>query len=280
LKSFDSRDYHVTEIISGEDIGYFTKEEASKLKNYLSNYFSEIVVVIYLRSPVSYIQSAFQELVKHGLYEFNFTYCDPDYKRFKYFSEVFGFNNMIFRNYDEIIREKRNVVEDFTKLFGIKLSDYVTKKFSNSALSLEAVSFLYVYQIYYVRPHDKYYFEGQNSLINVLKNIGDQRLNFSPSAIESVINENQIGIEFIKSKYNIDFLISNDNNDSKIYITCENDLISCAITYIDILIELLSSEKSFSIKDIEVSEIGVSKLMHALDLKVNGPIAAFPRTSN
>ncbi len=274
VKSLDSLDSQVTEIISGEDIGYFNQEEAKRLKIYLSQYFNDIVVVVYLRSPVSYLQSAFQELVKHGLHEFDFTYCDPKYTRFKYFSEIFGFDSIIFRNYDEVLKEKNNVVDDFTELFGIELNKYTTNTFSNSTLSLEAISLLYVYQIYYARSHNAQYFKGQNKLIDALKYVGDRKLCFSQSITEPIFNKNKVGIEFIKSKCNIDYTNSSDNNNSEYPITCEDDLISTAISSIEILITLLNGEENSSIEDIEISKHGVAELMHTLDLQVNGPIAA------
>jgi hypothetical protein len=279
IKNFESLGHHVIEIISGEDIGYFNQEEAKRLKIYLSHYFNDIVVVVYLRSPVSYLQSAFQELVKHGLHEFDFTYCDPKYIRFKHFSEIFGFENIIFRNYDEILKEKNSVIDDFTELFGIELNKYTTNKFSNLTLSLEAVSLLYVYQSYYVRPHNAQYFKGQNKLIDSLKNVGDRKLYFSQSIIEPIVNSNQVGIEFIKSKCDIDYINSSDINKSESYITCEDDLVSTAISSIGILAELLVSEKKCSIEEFEISKHGVAKLMHTLDLQVNGPIAASLRIS-
>lgn len=279
-KSFVSADQNATEIISGEDIGYLTEEEANKLKTYLSHYFNEIVVIVYLRSPSSYVQSAFQELVKHGLNIFDFSHCDPNYGRFKYFSEIFGHDNIVFRNYDEILNNKYDVVVDFTELLGIKLNNYTLNRFSNTALSLEAVSFLYVYQIYYVRAHNAQYFKGQNKLIDALKHAGGQKLIFSESIIESINERNQVGIEFIKSRCNIDFSNSSVNIDSEYQITCENDLVNIAITKLDVLINLLNENDCSFTEEVEISKVGVSKLMHALDIRLNGSIAATLRTLN
>jgi len=76
-------------IISAEDIMYLKYDELERFHSFLKNYFYKIKIIGYVRPIYSYIESAFQELVKHGLNKIDFTYADPDYKRFMNFYKIF-----------------------------------------------------------------------------------------------------------------------------------------------------------------------------------------------
>ena len=77
-------------------------------------------VIGYVRPPVAFKTSLFQQRVKHGLGAFNIDGIRPKYrKRFRKFDTVFGTGNVTLRKFDPATFPDRCVVRDFCQQLGI-----------------------------------------------------------------------------------------------------------------------------------------------------------------
>lgn len=78
-------------IISSEDIYHMDMEELKRMKSFFSPFFKRIVITGYVRPPRSFLQSAFQQLVK--FHEMDTTNSAPPlyhpYLNFKRFDQIF-----------------------------------------------------------------------------------------------------------------------------------------------------------------------------------------------
>jgi len=68
-------------IISGEGITAIDKPGLLSFKYFLRNYFRNIVIVAYIRPPISYMESAFQEKIKGSLKKLDLEKIYPNYRK-------------------------------------------------------------------------------------------------------------------------------------------------------------------------------------------------------
>lgn len=127
-------------IFSGEDINRLGYAGVKQLVEFLSCHCSEIVSVIYVREPLDYAVSTFQQSVKAGLDSVPDS-CPPSYRsRIQPFVEQLGMQNVRVRNYSTISKSSGGVVADFAQLCGLKLlpssSTHTNKSISSTALKL------------------------------------------------------------------------------------------------------------------------------------------------
>ena len=270
ISSFLRYEDEITEIISGEDIGYFDRDEVLVLRDFLRLYFDHIIVVAYIRSATSYINSAVQELVKHGANTFEFGVCGPGYGRFKMFSDVFGMDSVIYKSYDLIVGEKLSVVSDFSNLFHINFELKSNNIEDNISLTLEAISVLYTYQKYSFRKRDRFYFQTQKSLIDALAQLGNTRLSLGSKLINQIIGNDNLGIEFLERYFNLNVLIPESTAvEQEFNIDDENSLIDYAVECYDKLKMLLATYGIFC-PLAERSQTGIAELVRSLDSGING----------
>lgn len=272
ISSFVDYANHVVEIISGEDIGYLDHDEAITLRDFLLNYFDNVVVVAYIRSPASYMNSAVQELIKHGANSFDFSSADPNYNRFRMFSDVFGADNVKYRWYDEIANNEVSVISDFCNLFDIKLDTTISVIENNKSLSLEAVAMLYIYQKHSFRHFTEHYFETQNALINALAHLGNTRLILGDNLIKPFVDNNHDGILFLERVLSCSLEscgFFNLNDKKELIISTEHELIDYAVTHIDGLV-LLLADYGIIAESNDSSEFKAARLVRLLDCKING----------
>ena len=118
-------------IISGEDISVLRPYEVQKLKADLFKYSQKIKVIVYVRDPISYIQSDFQEFVRQGI---NLLRIEP-------FINYFGLENVYIKSYTPSQLYKQDIVEDFSNFLGIFAPQKGAR--DNASLSTGAVRILY-----------------------------------------------------------------------------------------------------------------------------------------
>lgn len=229
------------EIISGEDIGNLNFNEIIRLKNFLDTYFKTVKIIAYIRPPISYIQSAFQELVKHGLNRFDFTNCNPNYARFEMFEKVFGRENMILRSFKSNKLYGDDIILDFCNTLKISLGEnYKTIK-DNESISLETLSLLYAYQKYINKfSRGPNIFTERKQLISELAKIGKSRLTFCSSVLQPIIEQNQQGIDYLEQRM-LESL-QEESSDNENCISCEDDLLRFSDETIFELKQLIGKE--------------------------------------
>lgn len=134
-------------IISAEDLSLLRRPAVPKLRDFLSPYFDSILVVAYVRRPVSFINSLAVQAVKGGatLKALHENPPSPDYQwRFNKFLQAFGEQQMRLRLYDPATLKAGSVVTDFFELASLPHSALPTadEPILNKSLSAPAVNFL------------------------------------------------------------------------------------------------------------------------------------------
>ena len=205
---------HDTEnkIISGEDIFHMSEEELRQFKNFLNNYFEEIVVVGYVRPVSSFLNSSFQQLVKfHELNFFDLRKIYPYYRiKFEKFDSVFGSENVKLYLYDTSKFPGGDIVKHFSNQFGIKIEDKKIRKM-NESITKELISILFTYNLY---NFDRKDFGKKNTLIHrkmidQLSDFGRSRFSFSRRFVDAVIKNNISDIEWIEERIGEKFPLEN-----------------------------------------------------------------------
>ncbi|MDD2223448.1 MAG: hypothetical protein PHF42_08430 [Pseudomonas sp.] len=130
-------------IISGEGLSSLSFKELIVFKEILSKFTEKITVIAYIRDPVSYMSSDFQESVKGGYSGSELPL--PYYReKFEKFLRVFGRKNINFRLFDRRSLVNSSVVSDFCELVNIPYASVVEKAF-NESISLDAVRLMYLF---------------------------------------------------------------------------------------------------------------------------------------
>ena len=134
-------------LISGEGIGFMDESDLLGLRDYLSAYFDSVRIVCYVRTPISYMQSAFQERVKGRLGSFHADELYKSYKkRFEKIESVFGESSCDFWKFDPKAFRSSDVVLDFCDRLNIELGQVEINRV-NDSLSLNALKLLFAYKI-------------------------------------------------------------------------------------------------------------------------------------
>lgn len=137
-----------TVIISAETMSaLLRKDEIQAMKDFLQPLCEEIRVIGYVRPPVSFKNSIFQEAVKHGKGVFNIAEVKVNYRRrFKKFDDVFGQENVILRKFDPATFPHQCIVADFCQQIGIAEPPREAVQRTNESLSREGCGILYAYR--------------------------------------------------------------------------------------------------------------------------------------
>lgn len=134
-------------IISGESLSLIDNEGIVRLKEFLAPLFDEIRVIGYVRAPIGFKISFFQQRVKHSDCPFDFSDFTLSYRRrFKKFDLAFGRENVSLRHFEPATFKNQCVVTDFCEQIGIRLPDNFVVDRMNASLTREACGILYVYR--------------------------------------------------------------------------------------------------------------------------------------
>ncbi len=129
-------------IVSSERLFNYRDDKLCMVRDYLAQFASEIKVIAYLRSPDSYLPSAFQQVVKMGDCSFDLAKLLPRYRAsIEAADRVFGPETVEVVCFDPKTFHQGDVVQDFAYRCGITLapSDVVR---SNDSLCVEALALL------------------------------------------------------------------------------------------------------------------------------------------
>lgn len=130
-------------VFSGEGLAYLEPDELAALRARLAAHADEIRCLAYLRDPVGFASSAFQQRIRGGHTRFDIP--APNYrKRFARFLEVFGAGNVDFAPFELTTFRNRCIVTDICDRIGID-ADRVEKRQANESLSAETVALLFAW---------------------------------------------------------------------------------------------------------------------------------------
>lgn len=156
-------------IFSGEDISLIPEKGVVDIANVFKKSCAKISVIGYFRDPSSFVESNWQENIKHGINNLNLR--GPSYRaRFEKFIRLFGAENVCLRYFKNGQFVGGDAVSDFCAVASLDLQKLAPQKFANESLSTEAVKCIYIL----------------NSLVSPLD--GDPRLNEARRVFISVVS--------------------------------------------------------------------------------------------
>lgn len=204
------------------------KDELTYLKNLLLAYCKRIRVIGYVRPPVGYMQSSFQQRLKGGrTHTFDLHSGYPYYhKRFSIIDDVFGKDNVDLVAFRKDSLHNGDVVQDFANRIGVALSPEKIVR-TNESLSLEATALLYTFRRFESTSSGYKGFNKDNKiLIEALATLKGQKLSFTESAVGSVLKNNQKDIDWMSERLGISILDEPSASDQA--ISSEEDLFKVA----------------------------------------------------
>lgn len=157
-------------IFSGEDISLIPDWGVVEIANIFKKSHAKVSVIGYFRDPSSFVQSNWQENIKHGINSLNLR--GPSYRaRFEKFIKLFGGENVCLRYFKNGQLVGGDAVSDFCAAASLNHQKIAPQKFANESLSTEAIKCIYIL----------------NSLISPLD--GDPRLNEARRVFISVVSK-------------------------------------------------------------------------------------------
>jgi len=123
---------HGNFIISGEELSKMEEGDVLNAKKLLEKYFDDILIIIYIREPSSFIPSVISEFVKHGgrkIISENYTKKFPFYKaRIQQYINVFGQDKIIVRPFDKKHMKNNDLFDDFFHSLDIDFNTKLLKR--------------------------------------------------------------------------------------------------------------------------------------------------------
>lgn len=212
-------------IISGESISIMPQESLVDFRGTLSKYFDDIQLVGYIRPPASFIESAFQQVVKGGASDFNLRRLYPHYRRnFSRIESVFGQENVSYWNFDTKSFPSGCVVTDFCSRIGIEINQNSIIKV-NESLSLPAIKLLYTFRKFSYEVNAKRLSTAEEHvLINALSDLDGPKIKFHSSLLRPILRDNRSSTKWMERRLgsSLEQTISN----TKLSIKSEEGLLS------------------------------------------------------
>jgi hypothetical protein len=188
-------------VISGEVLSLpGSIEILRKMKELIEPHFDKIEVISYVRPPIGFAQSDFQESVKGGEFRFNAERKFPAYKqRFEPIDSLFGRDNVSLVKYSPSTLKGGDVVQDFLSRVGVTAGvDRAAR--NNESLSLEATALLYAFQRYAKESGAGISRSERSNLLNFLAGFGKSKVLFGQVLRESMLRKNRSQVEWIEKR--------------------------------------------------------------------------------
>ena len=209
------------------------------LKACLEKYSDDIQVIAYIRPPVSFMASAFQQRIKGGDRKFNPKGYWPRYRqRFEPLDQVFGRENVILRKFDRKTLKNGSVVDDLAGFAGIPVPHRLSSpRLKNESLSLEALALLFV-QRKFGRgratgfrgaqvQNNKVAQVQNNKVLEMLAGIGKEKIQFVPELVLPIVAANEADLEWMERRLSEPLRETPENLNGPL-LRSEQDLLSIA----------------------------------------------------
>lgn len=186
------------EVISNTDV-----ESLTAARDYFAARSERVEVMAYVRPPVAYMQSAFQQVLKSSkLNTLNLNVVWPKYQlRLGRLDDVFGRENVTLKLFDPAAFVGGDVVQDFCADLGIDIDPAQCLRV-NESLSLEATALLFAQrnQGIGLQTGVEGTLQRNNRFIQALSSIGSGKVKFSGAAVAPVIEKNRADIDWIEAR--------------------------------------------------------------------------------
>ncbi len=188
-----------TAIMSGEDMSRLDTAAVTRFKHFLEPWFEEIQIVAYARPPKSFMESAFQQILKGGQTKLDTRALYPHYQsRFGPWIDVFGPARVSVRPFIPSQFPNQCAVTDFAQHIGMPIDPAQIVR-TNESLSLEAVQLLYAYRVQggsVGLGTDA--MRSDRKLVEFLAGMGGGKLRFSPTLVQPVLDEMRDDIAWVE----------------------------------------------------------------------------------
>ena len=189
-------------IVSGEDVGKIDETGIEDLVADLKGEGRHVTVVCYVRDPLSFAASTFQQALKGGLAEIPAP-ISPRYRpRLETFLRLLGRDNIIVLPYEGANPEAGSVVDTFFGMFSLKIPEQEIRL--NRSLSLPAAKL--IYKLNLTSPllkGDEMLVEAQRDTVNAVSSHFAEGNQIDP-AIFSAITDYE-DVDFLASEFDIHY---------------------------------------------------------------------------
>ncbi|MCP5533547.1 MAG: hypothetical protein H7A48_10270 [Akkermansiaceae bacterium] len=235
-----------TIIMSAEALPLVDKDGIGRLKEFLAPFFDEIRVIGYVRPPVSFKVSIFQEMVKGGRSKFELGDIKLNYRRkFEKFDTHFGRENVVLRKFDPSSFADGCTVSDFFATIGLTPPPRETIKRTNESMSLGACGILYVY-----RRFGPGYGSGPGvvaenlQLIKILLAMKGDKFSAAPSIVANGLEKEAADIRWMESRLGASL---SENLTEAHGITSEADLLNIPRATVDEFVKRVRTVQKYHI---------------------------------
>ena len=232
-------------LISAERVSKTSPVAAARARDWLGRWFPDITLIAYVRPPVSFMASAFQQVVNaRGEDRIGGRGFWPEYReRFEKLDAVFGRENVRLKLYDPTTLLGGDVVLDLARELGVALSPEQVVR-ANESVSLEATALVFVQRRWghgFVGG-----FRGaprmNNDFVASLSQIGSSKLAFSPELVGPWLEENRSDVEWIEERLGCAVLDAPPTSGR--LVSSEDDLLEIALENAEEVASLVGDERS------------------------------------
>jgi hypothetical protein len=191
-------------LFSAEDISDAQYESArASMHEYFSKWSDDVRVVGYVRAPLSFAKSAFQEMLKSGtMCTLDETRLWPYYRpRFESLFSLFGEDKIELRKYSRGSLIGGDVVTDFCSVIGMDCKDY-TPRADNESLGAEATAILFAMREFCdgVKAGGPQFIPITEEFLQTLRATGNRRFTFADSLWRPLLEAHADDLSWIESK--------------------------------------------------------------------------------
>jgi hypothetical protein len=189
-------------LISAEDVSAPLFQRAVEpLRDYCYSIATAVEVIGYVRPPVSFLHSVFQQLLQNAIQaDLALRSIPTRYRqRFETILDCFGKENVRLRKFDRKYLYKQDVVLDFGHEIGLNMEEDKVVR-SNESLTLEAISMLYIQRKYgegFPGGYDRAQ-RDNNAFISTLNKVGNRKLVFSSELVGPFLEANRQDIRWME----------------------------------------------------------------------------------
>lgn len=230
-------------LLSGEYISIMPRGGLDRLRSILAAEFKTIEVIAYVRPPLSYMHSSFQQNLKGSAYSrLAPERFWPGYRRrFAALDDCFGRDNVHLRLFSKDTLTDGDVVKDFAHIIGESLSERDIIR-ANESLSAEATALLFVQRRYgggFRRGYSGK-LRSNGEFVRKLSMIGSGKLLFDPVLTDPVFKTMEGDLEWMESRLGASLEEKPRSEGER--ISTEADLVAIATDHEEELDALIAGE--------------------------------------
>jgi hypothetical protein len=208
-------------IISSEELtSRFSRNNVNHLVKLLRAQFDQIIVIAYVREPVRFMTSMFQQQTKLRKVELDYEALYPDYSRlFQKWVDAVGTENMLLTQFSRDLFIDRDLVTDFAHKVGADPSKINRDHADlNQTLSAEAVAVLFAYRQLRGGPRDHPVMAKHNGrVIKLLQQFGSTSYSLDTDRCLAEIGRRSADIEWIQELMGSRFEYSSAPRDTRVF---------------------------------------------------------------